>query len=371
MKILLGWQLGSGQGHIQRLVALAEKLEAYGHTPIFALKSYDLKGIDFPWQRLEPPELVFSGREASFTFSDVLATFGFDEVSLLRSHLAAWQKILRDVNPALVITDHAPGLVLAAQTIAPTIVIGSPFAVPPPIETFPLIRCPAPPESLERQQRVSDVIHQLSSINAPLGKLLTGDRSFIFSLPPLDWYAFWRVHPTYVSAHITPIPFCHTQLGQTQLGQTQLSQTQTDPTRMGQSQHANQVWSYLAADYPLRDLVLTTLRPTVDFKPMQEALRDKGLAIHHGGLTTSIACLLAGIPQLVLPRYIEQQLTTIGLQQLGVTQTLVNPTIADLHIAQVRALALTANAQAQAQHLAPWNRSFLPVVLDACLEYLS
>lgn len=40
--VAFGWELGSGQGHIQRLVALAQKLETYGYTAVFALKSYNL-----------------------------------------------------------------------------------------------------------------------------------------------------------------------------------------------------------------------------------------------------------------------------------------------------------------------------------------
>jgi hypothetical protein len=343
MKILLGWELGAGQGHIQRLVALAQKLEAYGHTPVFALKAYNLKGIDFPWQRLTPPELAFSGREISYTFADVLATFGFDDVTRLRAHINAWQAILHEVQPALVITDHAPGLVLAAQNMASTIVIGSPFAVPPPVETFALIRCPAPPEAFEREQRVCEAIHQVSAVDGPIGKLLNGDRSFIFSVPELDWYRFWRVNPEYVSAHNLPVPV--------QSGGTG-------------------VWSYLASDYDRRDLVLNRLRPDAEFKPMQAALRDKGLAIHHGGLTTTIACLLAGIPQLLLPRYVEQQLTTFCLLRLGVAQALINPGETDLYLAQARTFALTEAAQAQARQLAPWNQNFLPVIIDACLKYL-
>lgn len=345
MNILFGWELGAGQGHIQRLVAIAQKLETYGYTPVFALKSYKFNGTAFPWQRLTPPQLAFSGREASFSFADILATFGFDDVTCLRTHIDSWQDILQEVRPALVIADHAPGLVLAAQNIAPTIVIGSHFTVPPPIENFPPIRCPLPPAAIERQQRVSETVHQISQIDAPLGQILTGDRSFIFSLPELDWYRFWRVNPEYVGAHIGPIP-------------------------LRQNQSATDVWAYLAADYDQRDRVLKTLNANADFQPLQEALTNQGIAVHHGGLTTTIACLLAGIPQLVLPRYVEQQLTTFALMRLGVAQMAINPTREDLFIAQARTFAATAKSQAIAQDLAAWNQDFLPVIIQACREFL-
>jgi hypothetical protein len=346
MNILFGWELGAGQGHIQRLVALAQKLETYGHTAIFALKSYNLNGIDFPWQKLDPPHLPFSGRAESFTFADILASFGFDDVHLLQNHINGWQDILRQVQPALVICDHAPGLVLAAQNTAPTIVLGSHFAVPPPIETFPIIRVPAPPEHLDRQQQVSQAVHQLSKVDAPLGQLFNGDRSFIFSLPELDWYRFWRINPAYVGIQTAPIPLQDSRLA-------------TEP------------WAYLASDYEYRDLVLKTINPENTFKPLHEALVNKRLAIHHGGLTTTIACLLAGIPQLLLPRHLEQQLTSFALLRLGTAEMLINPSWEDLVMAQIRTFAMAEKAHATAIDLTPWNQDFLPVIIKACLEYLA
>jgi hypothetical protein len=344
MNILFGWELGAGQGHIQRLVALAQKLETYGFTPIFALKSYQLEGVTFPWQRLIPPRLPFSGRDEAFTFADILANFGFDDVNVLRAHLQAWEDIIQRVQPALVITDHAPGLVLAAQQRVPTIVIGSHFAVPPPIEMFPIIRFPAPSESLVRQQAVSDAVRKVSKTDAPVGRILNGDRSFIFSLPELDCYRFWRTNPEYVSAHLTPLPLC-------------------------QASNATAAWAYLASDYAFRDLVLQTLRPACDFKPLHEALAQQALVIHHGGLTTAIACLLTGIPQLVLPRYLEQQLTAIALQRLGVAQMLVTPTWENLLITQAQTFALAGTAHALALKLTQWNQHFLPAILQACLAF--
>ena len=161
IKVLLGWELGAGQGHIQRLAALARALQARGCEPIFALKAYDLRNLPFPWTMLEAPRLTFSGREDSHTFADILATFGFAAPQLLKTHIQNWQTLLRTVQPDLVVADHAPGLVLSAHKRVPTVVVGSHFAVPPPVEVFPVLRFPAPPESLERQAQVSQVVQQV------------------------------------------------------------------------------------------------------------------------------------------------------------------------------------------------------------------
>lgn len=134
MKVLLGWELGGGQGHIQRLAALAQILKSQGLEPVFALKSYNIKGINFPWQIVLAPHLPFFGRHESYTFADILEAFGFGNASLLRSHLQAWKSVLLELRPSLVIADHAPGLVLAARGIVPTIVVGECFTVPPPLK---------------------------------------------------------------------------------------------------------------------------------------------------------------------------------------------------------------------------------------------
>lgn len=345
MKVLFGWELGGGQGHIQRLVALARELEIYGVKPVFALKSYNIKATSFPWQIVFAPRLPFTGRSESYTFADILETFGFGNYNLLKSHILAWQSILKEVQPSLVITDHAPGLVLAAKNIVPTIVTGDAFAVPPPIEIFPNLRIPAPLDSQERQEQVSKTVKQIVPSLAPLGQILNGDISFIFGIPELDPYQHLRTLNQYLSVHITPIP-----------------------SNLYKSDGC--AWAYLYDDYPHRSLVLNTLKPQCDFLPLTKVLAGKSLAIHHGSSTTAIACLLAGIPQLLLPKHLEHQLNAVSLSGLGVAKIISNPTWETLLATQVQTYLLIENALLQAKKLAHWNQSFVPVFVKACLKFL-
>lgn len=343
MKVLLGWELGAGQGHIQRLAAIAQELQNYGCVPVFALKSYTLKGMKFPWQSLLAPRLPFSGRTESYTFADILATFGFDQPVLLSQHLAAWQEILATVQPDLIITDHAPGLVLAARGRVRTIVVGSHFAVPPPVEEFPQFRFPAPPESIQRQAKVSDTVRAVMPLDVPLGQALNGDRSFIFSLPQLDCYYAWRTNPQYVSVHIAPLPAGNTAA---QAG----------------------TWAYLEQNYSVYSLIRETLQPQCEFKPLEEILPQTNWAIHHGGLTTTIACLLSGVPQLILPRHVEQQLTGYALASLGVAQVITKPTWENLLLAQGQQPRLAKIATELAHDLSPWNQNFIKKLVKSLLD---
>lgn len=346
MKVLFGWQLGGGQGHIHRLATLAQVLEPYGIEPVFALKSYKIKGINFPWQVVFTPHLPFSGRSQSHTFADILETFGFGNIEIVRSHQKAWQSILAEVKPSLVITDYAPGLVLATRGIVPTIVTGDSFAVPPPVEVFPALRWPVPLESEQHQVQVSNTVRSVVNSDAVLGEILCGDANFIFGIPELDPYRHLRTNSSqYLSIHITPIP-----------------------NNLYSSDGA--AWAYLYNDYPYRDLVLQTLGPQCDFKPLTEVLAGKSLAIHQGSSTTAITCLLAGIPQLVLPVHLEHQLNAIALSQLAVAKTLTNPTWESLLIAQAEASALRDNAWQKALDLCHWNQNLISIFIQTCLKFL-
>lgn len=347
MKVLLGWELGAGQGHIQRLVALAERLASKGWKPIFALKTFNLKGDkSFHWQQIAAPPLIFSGRDISYTFADILATFGFTQVDLLSNHLNQWQDILKTVRPNLVIADHAPGLVLAALNKIPTIVIGSHFAVPPPVEVFPAFRSSMPPESVEQQQRVSDTIRQVVPIETTLGQALNGDRSFVFSIPELDFYHSWRSASTtteYVGIHISPLV-----------------------RSLASNKHP--AWTYLVKDYPAYDLVIQAFKTESQFQPLEEALVDKSIAIHHGGLTTTIACLLAGVPQLILPCHIEQQINGAAVQRLGVAKVLIRLTEETLDQARTQLFSCLNQAEEVANSFESWNQNFLDRIVTACFQ---
>jgi hypothetical protein len=347
MKVLFGWELGGGQGHIQRLAGLARSLEPYGVEPVFALKSYNIKGISFPWQIVFAPPLPFTGRSESYTFADILETFGFGDINLLRSHKRAWQSVIKQIKPNLVITDHAPGLVLAAKGIVPAIVTGDSFAVPPRVEVFPTLRFLTPPESQERQEQVSKTVKEVVQLDAPLGQIFNGDVSFIFGIPELDPYQYLRVNDHYLGIHIAPIP-------------------------SNLYKNDGSAWAYLYDDYSHRNLVINTLGAQCDFQPLTTALAGKSLAIHHGSSTTAITCLLAGIPQLVLPRHLEHQLNAIALSGLAVAKVINNPTTWEtLLTAQAEVYALADNALLQAKRLAHWNQNFMSVFVKACLELLA
>jgi spore coat polysaccharide biosynthesis predicted glycosyltransferase SpsG len=70
-------------------------------------------------------------------------------------------------------------------------------------------------------------------------------------------------------------------------------------------------------------LVTEMVRPHYEFGTLENVLSGRASAIHHGGSTTSIAALLAGIPQLIFPQHQEQVLRAEALEEMGVAIMLI------------------------------------------------
>ncbi|MBW4501613.1 MAG: hypothetical protein KME57_19135 [Scytonema hyalinum WJT4-NPBG1] len=349
-RALLAWEIGGGQGHLHLLAAIAQKLQASGIEPIFALQNAQIKGANLPGKVLQAPGAMIrslddKGDNKSYLFTDILYIFGFSTALTLSFHIKAWQNLVDLVKPSLIVADYAPALVLAAKGKIPTIVVGNGFSVPPSVKDFPPIRpLPVPIAAIHRQAEVEASVKQVTGFDAPLGYLLNGDRSFIFSIPELDPYNVARTQAEYVGIHSAPFP---ENLGNERGG----------------------AWAYLAQDWHHYSLVVDTLKPECIFGDLKIVLKEKALAIHHAGFITSVACLLAGIPQIVFPKDMEKWHTAKALLNLGVAVSPDEPLTKESLLNVIALLPqITENAQQQAKRFAHWNQNFLDRVVQACLQ---
>ena len=85
-----------------------------------------------------------------------------------------------------------------------------------------------------------------------------------------------------------------------------------------------------------------------------------------------MACLLAGIPQIVFPKDLETSITTRKLTNLGVAVGILEPFTKET-LLQVNDYLpkISQNAQHQAKKLANWNQNFLYQVVESCLELIN
>jgi hypothetical protein len=350
MKALLAWEIGGGQGHLHLLTAIAERLQFWGIEPVFALQNQQILGLNLPGKILQAPQvnrrfLDDKSDDKSYLFTDILYIFGFSTPLTFRFHFQAWRNLINLVKPGLIIADFAPTLVLAARGLIPTVVVGNGFCIPPPVTDFPPIRpLPVPIEAIRRQAIVVETVRRVTGFDVPLGQLLNGDRTFIFSIPELDPYRHTRHQAEYVSIHSAPFP-----------------QNLFNP----KGKH----WGYLDKNWHNYSLVVNTLKPECIFDDLKIVLKGKSLAIHHSGFITSVACLLAGIPQLVLPKDMEKWHTAKALLNLGVAISPNEPlTEKSLQDAIAYLPQITQNAQQQAKNFASWNQNLLDKVIQGCLE---
>ena len=107
-----------------------------------------------------------------------------------------WRGILRMVEPALVVADYSPSLLLAARGSVPTVALGTGYTTPPGGRPLPPIRrwateLPASSQAAERQIMIAVNEVQGRLGRAPvafLGDLFNGDRTLTCTIPEFDSY---------------------------------------------------------------------------------------------------------------------------------------------------------------------------------------
>lgn len=365
-RILLGWELGDGLGHVMRLRPLARRLAALGHECLFAVRNpvnaiQALDGLPFPilqapYTHPTAPPDVQSQRISSF--GDVLGTVGFVEPERLGGLVRAWDDLIRVSGADLVVADFAPTLCLAVYGVVPHVVIGDGFTLPPP-------ELPAYPRFRDTEPRVpeTELMATVSAIQEARGRpvpptmpaLMSGSRRFVVTLQELDTYARHRDAPA--AGPMEPLP-------------------QPDERTPEEDYFAYLSTTYGATERAVGALLASGLRGSFylrDAHPsVRESLRRKGavlhespppltevvprarFVVHHGGLGTSEQVLAIGRPQLLVPRHMEQTLNAraLGSFKVGVMMA-SGGRFQEEHVSQaLKALTLRTDFADSASHLA-------------------
>ena len=140
---------GDGFGHAARLAPIAAALAGHGLEARLALRSPEaarpilepsgLTAIQAPLARIPArPDLV--GLKTS-SYADLLVRYSLDREPWLLAVTRAWDELLDDFRPDLVVADFAPALALAARGRVPVVHVGNGYTVPPAAgERFPKFR---------------------------------------------------------------------------------------------------------------------------------------------------------------------------------------------------------------------------------------
>lgn len=346
--ILLTYEFGAGLGHLNRLIAVARRLE--GHHLVFALPDLALGEPAvrraFGDQARVVPGLVWpapTNPEArqvpTHTFADVITLFGFSDHERLHAAVARSAALLSEIKPDLILADFAPTVRLASAGRIPTVVVGNGYTVPPPGRLLPPMRpweAGVGPSSRAQEGRLLTAANEVRTRSAGpavdhVSDLFQGERSFVCTIAEFDPYLSFRADPVVWPFNVPKI----------------------EPGGAFAERKGPAVFCYFQGNHPALNVALAAVsaldrrsevyvqgidpravaarcgrqvgihRHPADFARI---LPESALLVHHAGLGTAYAGLLAGVPQLVLPLNLEHAITARGLERFGTGLRLgVNP----------------------------------------------
>jgi UDP:flavonoid glycosyltransferase YjiC (YdhE family) len=334
-RVLYAWELGSNYGHLARAVAVAPRLRAEGCETIVAARDVELahslltpSGVEFVGApRYRGPS---AGPRHAVNYSDMLGKCGYSDPSALRALLRAWINLLRMIAPDAVIVDHAPTALLAAKALAiPRVLIGTGFAIPPAVDPMPPLRPGASRVDLTTAdaKTLACVNDALKAVSQPplarISELFAGEPVLLTTFRELDHYRD-RERATYIG----PVSPPRQLPSEVWLG----------------SGEQPRVLAYVNADFPrlvepltalsASDVEVVCVIPGAATQLVQRFSRNRfkicdspididsllpqaSLVVTHGGAGLTTQALAAGVPLLIVPRFVEQEMSARRVAELG------------------------------------------------------
>jgi UDP:flavonoid glycosyltransferase YjiC (YdhE family) len=324
-------------GHLVKLQPLALELARRGHRVFLALRDLSRAKHLFPADDLTFLQAPYKNDarhaiEPAFTFAQILHNSGFGDPDELAALVGAWQFIYRHVAPDLIVFDHSPMAMLAAQTCrARKLLLCTGFACP--VDEAPLrnLRPWMNPDAGQLRTDEARVLANMNHVLATFSGLLLDrvsqlfhrvDSTFLATLPELDHYPD-RVNGNYVG--IWPAVEC------------------TAKRPEWPSSSGKRIFAYLKPFVALPDLLrlfgnlphsilvhgdglnrqvcARFQAPNMRFEEqplnLAQVREDCDLAILNGGHSSTVEMLLARKPVFVIPLYLEQTLTGHAVAKLG------------------------------------------------------
>jgi hypothetical protein len=333
-RILLAWELGGGFGHAGPLRALADRLAAHGHQPVFALRDVVTPSPLFRDRRYPvlqgpywPKPFALRGRRHAINnYADMMATCGYGQVDELAAMVGAWDELLALVKPDLVVIDNAPTLALALFDRIPAIFTGYGFTLPPAHErSFPVLRDETPPLIAEAILLGNvETVQKRRKARVPdsLTALFRGRFRAMTSVRELDPYRV-RQDPELGPLEAMPGPSMlpyqaslFAYLGGDYGGLESMVQAL--------SLLKVPVHAFLRDDAAVHAPFLASRGARVfrEAPPLAEIVPAVSWVLSTGGHTTTHAALMGGRAQILLPIHLETRMTTDRLTELGVGKLL-------------------------------------------------
>jgi hypothetical protein len=337
-RILFTWELGGGAGHVYPYISLIKLLEGQGHEVFYALRDLSrvekfFKGTNV--SLLQAPVAWPVSKEdrlpAADTYAKILTMSGFMAAPAISGRLAAWSSIYQMVAPDLIVFDFSPTAMLAARKFpSKRLAIGTGFHLPPRTEPIPdicwhLEKRPDARHVIQFEQRVLQLSNEAALRNGiePLDRLcdlFEADATIFRTFRELDHYPereaaeYWGVSrappgisPDWPEGH-GPKIFAYLKRFESMPALLNLLKAQQFPTLL----YGDKLpWD---AEQRFGSNTLKFAKGPVD---MGHVGKHADLAISNAGHGTACELLVSGVPALMLPLNLEQQLVGANVSAMG------------------------------------------------------
>ncbi|AXV76115.1 MULTISPECIES: glycosyltransferase [Ralstonia solanacearum species complex] len=334
-RILFAWELGANFGHLTRDLPVANALRARGHEVAFCVKDVHVaqqvlatEGFRFMQAPLAPGAATTSQTQANY--AEMLMALGYSSSALLAGLVNGWLTVFGLFKPDVVVINHAPTALLAARAVGiPTVLTCTGFELPPASDALPSI---IPWQHVPAERLIAAdqaVMHLMNGILRQYGKpllarvgdLFAGETRLMTTFSELDHYG-----PRPEEHYVGPV------------AAMPKAKKHAWPAAPGK-----RIFAYLRPSIPGLEHLLAALKApsanvlcvipgvsaatadryrapgfTVLDQPisLQELLPEADLLVASGAGTVADA-LLAGVPLLMAPQFVEQALLARRIEALG------------------------------------------------------
>ncbi|MDS3861609.1 hypothetical protein RIF25_12415 [Thermosynechococcaceae cyanobacterium BACA0444] len=339
--VVFAWELGAGFGHLAPISALGTELRRRGYQVKAIVPNPDQAkplliplGIEvIPGPLCPAPAQSFP---ISLNYTANLLRNGFWHGETVSARLRAWQDILNELDPDLLICDHAPSALLASRDADyPRVAIGHGFTLPPLSEPMPSLYpwFSLPIEQLQQadQMFLGTVNPVLMEMGIPplarVAALFDGVERFLCIEPELDHYpirpgeTYWgsidAVFPVMSEPSLAAMEskiFIYMSATNRFLGPLlQFLRTQAIPTL-----------AYISGHVP-ESLQTSFSSPYIQYLPslinLKSITENFWAVVTHGGTLSVSFFLRHGMKLLICPSDLEKAILGTRLQKRQLAQT--------------------------------------------------
>ncbi|MBT9489031.1 MAG: udp-glucuronosyltransferase [Rubrivivax sp.] len=379
-RLMLAWEMGSGMGHLDRMLVTARALRQRGHTVVFVLRDLSrahprvaAEGFEMLQAPVWLPSVTRAPRLGNY--ATVLVAAGWLDPAGLAALLGAWRALMQLWRADGVVCDHAPTATLAARGLGLRHwLVGNNFEVPPLGPHFPPMAHWLPGGDAACPGWDAQVLAPTNAALALLGLAPLPRLTALFdqavranvSLPELCHYPDTEgqapvLGPVFAD-DVGPVAPWPAGDGPRVFAYLAPADARFEPVLKALHAAGTVALVHAKGVHPdaARRLGATQMRIEPEPVRVDAALASADLVVTHASIGTVTAAVLAGRPQLVLPRHMEQAMVAWRVARAGIGLVLEPGEPAADPLPLLRQLLDEPGWRARAQALAQQHHGMRP-----------